>query len=107
FVVLAIDRHEHHRSAPLESRGLASFVTEEVLEYSEQKGSEAAFFRRGCFEGMSLQDVLEETLSQILRIGGFMSVPPDERVDRVPVGAAELLQRLGALVFILMLNVQN
>ena len=68
-------------------------LDEEMLEGGEQKGPKFASFAVGQSNRPFLQKVREKSLRQVLGILGAAALPAHIRIQRIPVCAAEFLQR--------------
>ena len=65
-----------------------------VLERAKQKRAQSPLLTVGAAEGVVGEQVREEALHQVLRVGGRVTVSAHEGVQRRPVRLAELAQRL-------------
>ena len=72
--------------------GFVPFVRQEVLQRGQQEGTKTALFALDVAEAVLLDKAGEELLREVL--GGRLVVAPapDVNVERIPIGAAELLQ---------------
>lgn len=75
-------------------QGGAAFVLadEEVVQGGEEEGAEASAFPGEACEVVALEEPGEEGLGEILGGMRIMAAAPDEGVERVPVGAADLFE---------------
>ena len=64
-----------------------------MLERRKQERAEAAFLRVYLGEVVASQQPGEKPLGQVLRVVGIIAAPTGVGVKRVPVSAAEFLQR--------------
>ena len=58
---------------------MSSRMRHEVLQRAEQKGAETSFFAIGTGIGTRLDQVLEESLRQVLRVFGTRPLPRRKR----------------------------
>src|ERR1043166_2738080 len=70
------------------------FVREKILERSQQKRPEFPPFLPGQLHNVLLQEPREERLSQVLGILRVVAQQTHVGIERVPINATELLQRL-------------
>ena len=77
----------------LETVGFIPLVGEEVLHGREEKRAEPATGAIRLRDKVFLQEPREEGLREILRVMGSPALPPQERVERIPVGRTQPLQR--------------
>jgi hypothetical protein len=73
--------------------GLVPFVGEEMFQRRQQERAELPAFGAESFEIILLQEFLEESLHQILRVLFRLVLPSDIGVERIPVSLAKLAQR--------------
>src|SRR5688500_10516871 len=76
---------------------LGSFARQKMFERAQQERSELPFVAVGHAQIISREQPREEFLSQVLGIMHIASFPPNVSVERIPVGAAQFLQRLMGL----------
>src|SRR5882757_3704173 len=68
---------------------LIPFIGEEMLERSEQEGTEPSTFRVGPFEVIAFEKAGEKLLGQILGVLRPPAQPPHMDIERIPIGAAQ------------------
>src|SRR6185369_9370176 len=79
-------------AAPLFGLSLPPFIRQEMLQGSEQEGTELSLFGVDGAEVILFQHPGEEFLGQILRFVDLVTAVANESVEGIPVGAAEILQ---------------
>ena len=77
------------------ARTRSPFVGQKTLERHQQKTAEAPALRFRCFEIILFQQPGKKCLRQVLGIFPGLSGAPHIGVKRIPISAAEFLQRLG------------
>src|SRR5207244_4356721 len=70
------------------------FVRKEMLERAEKEGTEAASLCVRLGDQLTLQQIDEESLRQILGVCGRMPEPAGERIERIPVSPAKTFHRI-------------
>src|SRR5206468_7899438 len=90
--------NEPDTTAPALSPLTVPFIGQKMFERGEEEGAEAPAFAVHVLEVVHFQKALEETLREVL--GGFLIVSRAsiESVERVPIGAAELFERIRSAV---------
>ena len=84
---------EHGRASPALLRPpLAPVIRKQVIERPQEKGTEPAPVAICRTEGLVPQQACKQRLREVLRIRRGMSAPPDFRIERRPVGTAQILQ---------------
>lgn len=73
---------------------MVRLIRKVVLERCCQEGPEFTSSRVNLSECLVIEQMQKEPLSKILRFVGIVSAPPDESVNRVPVGLAKLGERI-------------
>ena len=63
-----------------------------MLQTREQEGAEPALLRPHAAQEVFAQKVSEKALGQVLRVLRAAALSPHERVEGIPIGAAQLLQ---------------
>src|SRR6185295_13834648 len=79
--------------APLQRRPACEVVRKVVLQGRQKKSPETAAFLSKRIEVAPLDQGSKEALGEIPRIVGSRAATPDIRIERIPVGLAQLLQR--------------
>lgn len=69
-----------------------ALVLDVIIQASQQKGTEFALFRLHVAKSVSVQQVGEKSLGEVFRIFRALALPSQKRVERRPVGFAEVLQ---------------
>ena len=64
-----------------------------MFQPDEQERAKFAALRVSHAQMFAFQEPGEELLGQILSVVRIMRLPPDEGVEGIPIGAAQLLQR--------------
>ena len=88
--------HGNHLEIPSALEGVAAglFVREAKLERAQKKISEPALITGSSTQRFVFKHVLEKRLSEVLSILGVIPVPPQVTVNRRPIGATQLSQRM-------------
>jgi hypothetical protein len=68
-----------------------------MLHRRQKEGSEFPALLIGADQIILFQQQSEESLRQILRLISIVAFPPDEGVDRTPIGLAQRGQRLARI----------
>src|SRR5205814_2042531 len=92
FGIELIEGEDGLASAALECGGALMFVREEVLEGRQEKRAESTRLRVRPGHKTTFQQIGEESLRQVLRVRGRMPESAEERIERIPIGAAKLFQ---------------
>ena len=93
----SINGNGHLSAAAFLRPGLVPFVGEEMFQCRQQERTEPAAVAVHAGELIFFQQPREKFLGQILRVVRIMSLPPHKSVNRKPVGAAELFQRIASV----------
>jgi len=88
--------HGNHLEIPSALEGMAAglFVREANVEGAQKKISEPALITGSSTERFVFKHVLEKRLSEVLSILGVIPVPAQVTVNRRPIGATQLSQRM-------------
>src|SRR5438128_9816499 len=88
--------HGKHLKIPSPLKGVAAglFVREANVEGAQKKISEPALITGSSVERFILKHVLEKRLSEVLSILGIIPMPSQVTVNRRPIGATQLSQRM-------------
>src|SRR5688572_8371952 len=89
---LPVEGEMLHSAAAFLPGGLVEFVGEEMFQRGEKEGAELASFSTESFEVVLLEEALEECLHQVFSVFFRVTAPADIRIERVPVGLAQLGQ---------------
>src|SRR5262249_9441278 len=76
---------------------LGPFARQKMLEGTEQEGAKLPLVAIGPPQIILREQSREEFLSQVPGVVEIITFPENVRVERIPVGAAELLQSLVSL----------
>ena len=71
-------------------------IAEKPLERDEQERAESPLFRGRGMEVSLFQQPRKKLLGEVLRVVRVATLSPHIRIERIPIGAAEQLHRLGA-----------
>src|ERR1043166_2613872 len=84
-----IERNRLLAAASLQRLGPAMPIHDEILQRRQKKRAQAPLLLVGPAQGIPFDEMFEETLDDVLRIGWRIAAPPDEGVERRPIGFAE------------------
>ncbi len=89
---LVVHRHDLVSPTPLEGVGAVVGIGQIVLERAEQEGAQLALLAISAVKRVLREQVREEPLHQVLRVGGRVTTAAHERVEGWPVRLTKVAQ---------------
>src|SRR5439155_12994367 len=95
--MIDINGNRFSAAAALPGSGFVPRIGQEMLARCQQEGTESALFSIHQGQEMLFQQASEKLLRQILRFLRGKTLPPNEDIQRIPVGAAQGSERFLSL----------